>query len=159
MKNKGFTLIEVILYIALFTLLIGTAFATAYQIIDGTNKININTNVQDEGNFVMRKVDWALSSLDPATPPTITCSACLDQALSLHKISSPTSVALQRNSSNNSLEISENGGTFKALTTVNVKVTRFQARIIPALGSGPTGITATTTINGIDFAVTKYFRK
>src|ERR1041384_4705327 len=70
-KHKGFTLIEVIIYIALFSLLMGTAFVTAYQLIDGTQKLNVKTTTQEEGNFVMRKLDWALSGISGITTPTV----------------------------------------------------------------------------------------
>lgn len=155
--NRGFTLIEVMLYIGLFTLLIGSVFVTAYQIIEGTNKINIKTTTQEEGNFVMRKIDWLLTGLDSANILSINGSGC-SQTLTSQKINYPSNpITLRINS--NTLEIKEASGSYIPITTSNVAVTCLKARIIPATGSGPSGVTATTTINGIDFSVTKYIRK
>ena len=61
--NKGFTFIEVIIYIALSSLLLGTAFVTVFQLIDSSNKLNVKNTVQEEGNFVMRKLNWALTGV------------------------------------------------------------------------------------------------
>ncbi len=158
--QKGFTLLEVIIYIALFTLLMGSAFVTAYQLIEGSNQISVKTVVQEEGNFVMRKIDWALTGLERTVgnTPSVGGSGC-SQTLTLNKLSFPENpIVIRRNSSNGSLEMNKAGGTFTPITTANINVSCFEARIIPSSGGGPSGVTATTTINGIEFSVTKYFR-
>ena len=156
--NKGFTLIEVIIYIALFTILMGGAFVTAYQLIDGTNRIKVNTTIQEEGNFVMRKLDWIFSNLSTTTPPSIGGSLPCSQTITLYKINFSSNPIVLRLVST-TLEVSQGGGAYVPLTTVNVKATCLKFRNIPAIGGAPTGITSTTTINGIDFSVTKYIRK
>jgi hypothetical protein len=55
--------------------------------------------------------------------------------------------------------MSEASGTYIPISTSNVSATCLKFRNIPAIGSGPTGVTATSTLNGIDFSVTKYLRK
>ena len=59
----------------------------------------------------------------------------------------------------NKIEINENGVGYIAITTINVKPTCLEFTDIPAAGSAPPGITATTTIDGKDFSITKYIRK
>lgn len=161
MKNNGFTLIEVIIYIALFTLLMGSGFVTAFQLIDGTRKIQVNTAIQVEGDFIMRKLDWALTGLDRTAGnlPSVSGAGCA-KVLRVNKLSFPENpIIIKLNPANNSLVINKSGGVFEPISTINIKVTCFQARIIPSSGFGPSGVTATTTINGIDFSITKYFRK
>ncbi len=155
--KSGFTLIEVIIYIALFSILLGGAFVTAFQLMNGSNKTYSDTAVQEEGDFVSRKINWALTGLDPTNPPSVGGLGC-SQTLTTKKVNHPMNPIVVRLNVN-TLEVSENGGSYLPLTTSNVKVSCFKARIIPATGTGPTGVTATTTINSIDFAVTKYFRK
>jgi len=60
-SSEGFTLIEVLLYIGLFTLLVGTLLGVAYQTIDSTNQINKKIVLQQDAYFVLRKIDWALT--------------------------------------------------------------------------------------------------
>ena len=52
-NTQGFTLIEVVIYIALFSLLLGGAFVTAYQLIDNSRELNVKNRVQEEGNFLL----------------------------------------------------------------------------------------------------------
>lgn len=160
MKDKliaGFTLLEVVIYIALFSILLGGAFVTIYQLIMGSNKTYMSTTIQNEGNFIERKLAWSLSGLDSANPPIVAGSGC-GQTLTVTKINHPLNPIVFRINVD-TLEISENGGTYVPLTTTNVKVSCFKARVIPSSGGSPIGVTATTTINSIDFSVTKYFRK
>lgn len=159
-NNKGFTLIEVVIYIALFSLLIGSAFVTAYQIIDGTNKISVKTTTQEEGNFLMRKINWALTGLDPtpANAPVVTGPSC-NQTLTINKLNHTANpIVIRLNTPESSVEIKQGTGAYNPITTENVKVTCLKFSKIPPVGSGPSGVSATTTINGIDFTITKYQR-
>ncbi len=158
-KNAGFSLVEVIIYMALFSILMGGVFVSVFQLLEGSGKLNSKIVVQEEGNFVSRKLDWVLSSLDSSNPPTITNvpgSPC--QTLTVRKVNFTSNPIVIRNNAT-TLEISEGGGAYTPITTPNVTVSCFEARIIPSIGSSPKGITATTTISGIKFSVTKYFRK
>ncbi len=164
--NKGFTLIEVIIYIALFSILMGGAYIVAFQLIDNSGKLNTRNTVQGEGNFVMRKLDWALTSVDPSF--TTTPSSGTTSNLRVKKYDG-TKVEVCLDS--NKIKIHE--GTFGSctdpdylpITTDNiiVKASSLSFQYILASGSGPFGITANFTItsNGVDFpfTITKYIRK
>jgi len=162
MKNKkGFTLIEVIIYIALFTILMASTFVTAYQLIQGTDILNQKTVNQEEVNFVLRKINWVLSGVSSISSPSsffpysseltvikyggLIVDICLDAG---------------------KIKIREGGGVvvcsandFLPLTTDNVKVTTLQFQYLPPVGTSPAGITASTTINGFVATTTKYIRK
>lgn len=151
--SKGFTLIEVIIYIALFTLLIGSGFVTAYQLIEGGNALNQKTINQEEVNFVLRKISWVLNGVATINSPssgysnTLTVTrydgTVLDVRLSAGKIELKDGVA----------------GSFVPITTDNVKVTTLQFQYVPAVGTAPAGIIASTTISGYVATTTKYIRK
>ena len=146
--NKGFTLIEVIIYIALFSLLMGSAFITAYQLIDGSNNLSSKNTTEEEGNFVMRKINWALTSAE-----SFTISG--GDEVQINRYSNPTTVEIKLETG--AILLKRNSVLFVALTTDNVDVTALQFDLIPA--SGPGGITATAIIDGIDFTITKYIRQ
>ena len=59
--KKGFSLIEVIIYIALMAFLMGAGITAAFFVIDSSQKNKEEVNVQAEGNFILRKIDWALT--------------------------------------------------------------------------------------------------
>jgi type II secretory pathway pseudopilin PulG len=60
-SGAGFTLIEVLVYIGLFTLLVGTLLGVAYQTIAATSQINKKIVLGQEADFILRKIDWALT--------------------------------------------------------------------------------------------------
>lgn len=157
--NKGFTLIEAIIYTALLGLLMAGAVAATYQLLQGSSTTSANTTVQDEGNFVVRKLDWALTGMNSA--PAIGGSGCAQTISIIKNGFSENPVEVQRDPvSSMTLMIREGGtGPFNAITTTNVSVSCLRFRLIPAVGGAPPGVTATTTINGLNFVVMKYLRK
>ena len=154
---KGFTLIETIIYIALLGLIMGGTLLAVYQILEGGASLSGKAVVQGEGNFLLRKLDWALSG--DSSIPTVGGSGC-SQTLSITKTGfSPNPIDIRLNAG--AVEMREGGigfGTYEPLTTSNVAVSCLQFRVLPAVGTGPAGIAATTTINGFEFATTKYLR-
>lgn len=146
-NQKGFTLIEVIIYIALFSLLMGTAFYTAFQLIDGSSNLSVKTTAESEGNFVMRKFNWAMTGASDFIPN--------GSELTINKYTGPN-VEIKLNSEK---ILMDSTGSFLPITTENVKATDLQFELIPASSPGPKGIKATFKINEIPFSITKYIRK
>ncbi len=60
-NQKGFTLIETIIYIALFAIIIGGGMVAAYQIIESTNASYNHIVLQEEANFLLHKINWVLT--------------------------------------------------------------------------------------------------
>lgn len=163
-NNKGFTLIEVLIYIALFSLLMGTAFMTAFNLIDGSGKLSAKTTTIEEGNFVLRKINWALTGIssdtaDIVNPPKV--FPYTNSTLSIKKWQSGTKVPIEiaYDAVSNRIMMRKGGGPPLPITTANVKVTNLQFEFIPSVQSGPAGIKATATIDGKDFSITKYIRQ
>src|SRR3989344_9080192 len=152
--KKGFTLIETIIYIALLGVIMSGALVTSYQLIESSSSAETKTTIQGEINFVLRKIDWALTGLQTITTPV----AGYSDTLAVTKYDG-TNIAIRLASGK--IEISESGvgGTYLPLTTDNVTVCILQFLYIPPSSAGPAGITASTTINGFVASTTKYLRK
>lgn len=58
---------ESVIYIALFGLLITGAVVGAYNLLEGGQRNIAATGIQEEGTFLNRKINWALSSATDAT--------------------------------------------------------------------------------------------
>ncbi len=159
LNNKGFTIIELIIYIALFSILMTGAFTSAFHLLDGAGRLNEKTVTTVEGNFVLKKLSWLLSSIDPAALPPLSVggSGC-SQTLAVNKtdLSYDPLIRLHTVSGVNYVELLQQDGTYLALTTENASTTCLQFNLI---SSNPLGVTATTTIDGIDFVITRYVRK
>ncbi|KKT00617.1 MAG: hypothetical protein UW07_C0021G0005 [Candidatus Nomurabacteria bacterium GW2011_GWF2_43_8] len=153
--SKGFTLIEVIIYIALFSLLMGTALITAYQLIDGSRDLSAKNTTQEEGNFVLRKINWALTGVDPSlgTTPDTT-----DPSIDNLNVEKYDGNAISVTLDGTKIRMEEDGGD-DFITTDNVSVDSLQFDYLAPLGTEPAGITATAVIDGVTFTITKYFRK
>ena len=143
--NKGFTLIEVIIYIALFSLLIGTALITAHQLIQDAGNINSKNNTQMEGSFVLSKLNWALTSAS-----TFHISSGV-----LH-IDRYDSNQIDIQLAGGKINMTESLGFAGNITTGNVSVSNLT---FTTISGTPKGITVTATIDGKDFTITKYIRQ
>jgi prepilin-type N-terminal cleavage/methylation domain-containing protein len=69
--NKGFTLIEVIVYLALFAILFGGAIAAAYNVIESSGRNQAKANLQEEGEFLLAKINWVLSGVQSISIPAV----------------------------------------------------------------------------------------
>ncbi len=58
--QRAFTLIETIIYLALFTIIIGGGMVATYQIIESSSDTYHHLELQEEANFLLAKIDWAL---------------------------------------------------------------------------------------------------
>lgn len=150
---RGFTLIETIIYIALLALIMGGTLMVVFNLLESSAKLNTSTTAQEEGNFVLRKLDWALSGASNVSADTsVACANTLH--VSRYDL---VEVYIKRDTTDNSIQISNDNVTFTPITTENVKATCLKFNVV-TVGS-ITGITATTTLSGYDFATTKYRRK
>ena len=68
-QNSGFTLIEVLVYSALLGLIMTAMLGSVYMIIQAYNKTGSTVIVNDEANFILRKMNWALSCATSVTVP------------------------------------------------------------------------------------------
>jgi len=70
--NKGFTLIEVIIYIALLAFVIGAGVSSAYYLIESSANGKTETNIIAEAEFLLRKIDWAMTGATDVNAGTMT---------------------------------------------------------------------------------------
>jgi prepilin-type N-terminal cleavage/methylation domain-containing protein len=153
MKTKGtagFTLIEVIIYIALFSVLLGTAFITAYELLESSDTLSAKNTTGEEGNFVMRKLNWALSGVSEISVPSTGTLTVIKYDGNI--------INFRLNSDKIEMKESASGNIFIPITTSNVSVTSLQFSYIPASGGAPAGLTVRAAINGVTFTITKYLR-
>ena len=62
MKNLGFTLLETIIYCALFSVLMTSAIVTVYALMESNDETQKQTNVIAEASFITEKLTWAFSN-------------------------------------------------------------------------------------------------
>ena len=68
--QRGFTLIETLVYLALFSIVIGGLFLSAYAFFGSVGRNQTQALLQQEQDFLISKIDWALSGVNPAASNT-----------------------------------------------------------------------------------------
>ena len=150
--NRGFTLVETLVYIALLGLIMGGVLMASYNLLEGAGKVSSSAMIQEEGNFVLRKINWALTNVQSINNPL----SGYANSLSITKFDG-TQIDIRLNTTNRSIEMRQVGvSQFASTTTSNVQVSALQFHHISGI---PAGIEASTTINGTVFYIKKYLRK
>lgn len=77
MKHRGFTLIEAILYLALFSILITGALEASFGIFESGGHSGASALLAEEGSFVISKVRIELSGVTQVVAPAQNTSGVL----------------------------------------------------------------------------------
>ncbi len=140
LRHPGFTLLETVLYLALFTLLMGSVVLTVYYLIQENTRIQAKTIVYQEGNFLFRKLDWAFQG---ATSVQYPVAGTTDSQLRLVKISGPVELQL----SSGKVQLKQGAGLFVDLNNDFVTVTNLSFQHVVASGGKPASVVTTFTIS------------
>src|SRR5258708_4700865 len=71
-SGKGFTLIETIIYLGLFALVMSGIIVSAYALVETAGRNQAKAVLQEEKDFLVAKINYALAGVDPTH--TITAS-------------------------------------------------------------------------------------
>jgi len=149
-KQSGFTLIEMIIYIALFSIIMGGLVVTSYQLSQNAGKTSSKVVTQEEINFVLKKIDWALTGASSSGVVVIVSPPELRFTNTNFSI---TPISIKLNATND-IEMAINGAA-NILTTKNVKV---ESLVFSPYNSNTKIISASFKIDGITTTLTKYLR-
>jgi len=153
--RKGFTLIETIIYAALFSIIIGLVIGAVYNIIEGSDDLQKNIIADAEAHFLMRKIEWALTGVSTINSPT---SGLTGASLSVNKISYAQNPVVFDLDSNN-LRVKKELADPIILNSVNVSISELQFEHLAAGLYRPAAIKVSFKVNGEPFRTTIYLRK
>ncbi len=149
---RGFTLMETLIYGVLVAIVIGGVILSLYVLVVSSQAINDKVVVEEEANFMIKKMEWALAGYQTISSPA---SGASGASLSINKFnygSNPIVFDL----SGGSLRITEGGGSPVPLSSAKVMVSNLNFNHLAAIGTGPDGVKMTMTINGRDFELVTY---
>jgi len=147
--NKGLTLIEVIVYIALFMLLIGGGMISAFYIIDSSERNKSDLSVTTEAQFLLRKIDWALTGVDSVSVSGDILTVYKSDATKILIDSSDNRVRFSRDDGNSWEFLTAERISIENLTFTHTRDT------CPALDS----VAVSFTADDKPFEMLKYLRK
>ena len=119
-KQKGFSLIELILYLGLLSLLFSVLFVFFQQEIYLKAKINDKIEMVDNGQFALNKIVWFLQQAESVNTPAMGQS---QNTLSLN-LADQTQTPIEFFVENNILLIKIGNSQIQALTNSRVKVSK-----------------------------------
>lgn len=109
MYKRAFTLIEIIIYLALFSIILGGAIVSAFSILEYNDTNETHAHIAGEANFLLSKIDYYLSGAETIQSPKVNfpCSGdfCI---LSVTKYDISQDIAITK--SGNILYVSKNAG-------------------------------------------------
>lgn len=163
--DYGFTLIEMVIYIALFAILFGGAIVAAYNVIESTGRNQTRARLQAEGEFMLAKIAYVLSGVQNISLPAVGITGSVlnvakydGSTVNMHRTGS--TLMLQTSTDNLPINTSSVG-----LVPDSLRFTHF---VTTGNGVNPEGLkamftlTARTPTGGVlsqDFSSTNYVRK
>jgi type II secretory pathway pseudopilin PulG len=151
-NGAGFTLIEVLVYIGLLSIIITGSLSTAYYVLNSSRRLNSAISKNEEINFVFQKLAWALSGASNINLPLEGQSGTL---LSVNKngfADNPLIFSL----SSGKLYLQEGSNPPLPLNTSILDVQNFMVQNV----KNPAGweINVDLTINHENFKVSRYLK-
>ncbi len=134
-KNRGVTLIETLIYLALFAIVIIGLMVAGYGLLQNVGRNQTKSMMQEEEAYLIGKINWALSGMQTVTVPAANTSG---NTLSLTKYDG-TAMSVSRSGNN----LIYNGAT---LNNTNVTISNLVFIHTFAGGTNPESIEAGFTI-------------
>src|SRR6185369_4359810 len=69
MKKRGFTLIETIVYLALFSILMFGIISSVYVLFENGDRNETKAMLQEEKAYLVGKINWAMSGAQTVVTP------------------------------------------------------------------------------------------
>lgn len=162
--HPGFTLIEMIIYLALFSILIGGAVVAVYSVFESGDRNQTHAMLQEEGNFLAAKINWTLSGAEAISSPAVNATGGV---LTLTKFGSSDELEIEL-SPGGDMTLSVGGNPEVVLNNTNVDISNLTFTREYAGGTNPESMRATFTVsqrapNGAvlsqEFSTTKFLRR
>lgn len=149
--NKGFTLLETIIYLALFSVLMSGALTAVYSLLQSGTQNLAAISIQEEGMFINRKLSWALGGATAVTTPD---SHTLIITRSDLGIQSPLTITEQ----DGMFTIARGGGASLPFSNIFLTLANSTIAQTPAHNGLPALIQIRYTINSIPFVFEAYLK-
>ena len=151
----GFTLIEVLIYIVLISIIIGGSLIVVYQILETNKGVYNKIMIEQEANFLLQKIRWAMTGVSIINTPAVGATSSL---LSVNKINfSQNPIVIDLNSNN--MRLKRGSAQTYILNSQNISVGNLVFQRFAASSSIPESIKINLTVSQRQFTTTIYLRK
>jgi len=137
--SKGMTLIETLIYAALVSIVIGMIVVVAFQVMQGSSNLGDKIFLEEEANFILKKIEWIISGASIINSPDPGDSS--NSAFSVDKFGfSGAENPVAFGVSDGEISIQRGGGLPITLNSSFVTVENATFTHIAATGTVPAGI-------------------
>ena len=102
-KKLGFTLIETIIYIAIFSFIMVSALVSIYAILESNSRNQTKAMVAEEGGFLISKIEWLLHG----SAHTVLNTNATEMIISTQN---QATLKIRTNPANNVMQVDEGNG-------------------------------------------------
>ncbi len=144
--KSGFTLVEVLVYIALFSILVSGVLVSVYTMLESSGRDGTQTMMLEEGNFLLDKIGWVVSDVQIINSPAQnTTGTTLSVTPWDTSVGNPVVVCVGAQH----MTIRYGTGVTQQLNNTNVWLTDASFTHVVQNGEGtvPESVTATFTLN------------
>ena len=146
--ERGVTLIETMVYLALFALIIGGAVLSAYQIFESSGRSRTRSMITEEGNFLSGKMLWALSGARTVDVPPKPLGAPCTQNIRLSVTKWDTAIGvLDFAQSGGNLTLARGGGIAAAINNSNIAISALSFKHCYQGGLAPESVEVAFTLS------------
>jgi Tfp pilus assembly protein PilW len=155
--HRGMTLIETTIYLALFSLFMTGAVIVSWQIIETIEHNKNEIMIQEEGTFLVHKIQWALTGATAAatTHDTTTLIITRPDLAARTPSQSPLTFTFDANN----ILLARGRRDPVSLTTGGFPVTDISFTVTPASAERPASVTVRFSIANTPFMFTSYLPK
>ncbi len=134
--RRAFTLVEVVIYIAIFSSMILFIAAIVWRIGDSVTANRGRTSLETEADFAFSKIRWAASGVSTIDQPAVSATSTTLQLTRYNFSGNPLLFQVI----NGTLFMSRASSTAIALTSQNTRVVSFLATHSPSVVSTPESV-------------------
>ncbi len=149
---RGFTMVEVLIYIALFGMLMTGAVVSAFQLLQSGQRQDLSFVSQQEGTFVARKLAWALA-------PASAVSVSGGNVLTITRSDLGSQSPLVFDGSGSRMTLKRGSGAALPLTPDGILLEQVAFSVTPPANGLPTAVRAEYTLGGKQFSYAMYLRQ
>ena len=154
-SRDGFTLIEVLIYMVLVGVTIGSSIAVVFNVIESSGSLSQTAAVEENANFVFKKVEWALFGAEEILTPGPGQTAA---SVSINKFgfgSNPITFTLEEEE----ITMQTSGAGALPLNSELTPVGSLSFEHIAESGDKPTGLRTTFTLDNKEYSTLIYLRQ
>ena len=167
--HRGFTIIEMLVYVCVFGIIMAGAIVSVYALASSDARNQTKAMVQEEGSFLIGKIDWALSGARAISAPAANSSGDTLTVTRFDAATSPVTITV----TGGTMTIRVGTGATHTLNNANVQITCpasgcFTHTSASADGINPESATSSLTVSTLTstgsafsqfFSTVKYLRK